>query len=182
MSLVLMSVAAPVAAQAPATVAAPLVAPYVKPAPPGELVDIGGRRLHIECKGNAKRPVVILEAGLSQFTAHSGLGKAQDLIAAFARVCIYDRAGLGWSDPVPGARTQQDMVEDLHKLLRAKKLNGPFVLAGHSMGGLLVRLYARRYPKDVAALVLMDATSESYNFAPGAAEARKGVIAQIDAA
>jgi pimeloyl-ACP methyl ester carboxylesterase len=180
LSLALISAAAP--AQAAPADPAPAVIPYVKPQPPGELVDIGDRRLHIECKGTAEGPTVIFEAGLSQFTARSGLGKAQDLIAPFARVCIYDRAGLGWSDPAPDPRTQLDMVEDLHKLAAAYELKGPFVLVGHSMGGLLVRLYARTYPSQVVGIVLMDATPESYLFAPGAAEARKSIVAQIDAA
>ena len=180
-SLALISASATLFAQTPAAAPAQAAAPYVyvKPAPTGELVDIGGRRLHIDCKGDAKGPVVIFEAGLSQFTAHSGYGKAQELIAPFARVCTYDRAGFGWSDQAAGARTQQDMVEDMHKLLAAKKLKGPFVLVGHSMGGLYARLYAKQYPADVAAMVLVDATPEAYLYNPQAAEFRKGLVAKI---
>jgi len=180
-SLALISASASLFAQTPAAAPPKAAAPYVyiKPAPTGELVGIGGRRLHIDCKGDAEGPAVIFEAGLSQFTAHSGYGKAQDLIAPFARVCTYDRAGFGWSDPAAGTRTQQDMVEDLHKLLAAKRLKGPFVLVGHSMGGLYARLYAKRYPADVAAIVLVDATPEAYLYAPGAAEVRKGLVAKI---
>ncbi len=180
-SLVLISAAAPSLAQTPAAASAKTATPYVyvEPALPGELVDIGGRRLHIDCKGKAKGPVVIFEAGLSQFPAHSTYSKVQELIAPFARVCAYDRAGFGWSDPVAGKRTQQDMVEDLHKLLAAKKLKGPFVLVGHSMGGLYARLYAKRYPSEVAAIVLIDATPEAYLYGPGSAEVRKGIVAKI---
>ena len=152
---------------------------YNKPQPPGELIDIGGRRLHIHCKGNAKGPVVIFEAGLSQFTADSTYGAAQSRIATFARVCIYDRAGLGWSDPVPNARFHLEMVKDLHKLLNAKSLSGPFVLVGHSIGGLLSRLYAKQYPTEVAAVVLVDATPETYLFGSGMAQARRQLIEQI---
>lgn len=173
--------AAPVAAAATTPAAAPAFATYVRPAPPGELVDIGGRRLHIACKGSASGPVVIFEAGLSQFTANDTYGKAQDLIAPMARVCTYDRAGLGWSDPAPGARSHQDMVEDLHKLVAAKHFKGPLVLVGHSMGGLLVRLYEKTYPADVAAIVLVDASPESDIFAPGASDARKAMEDKIDA-
>ena len=94
---------------------APAAAPaYVRPPAPGQLIDIGGRRLHVLCKGPTQGPTVLFEAGLSQYTANSTYGKAQDLIAAKVRVCVYDRAGLGWSDAAPGARTHQDMVEDLH--------------------------------------------------------------------
>ena len=78
--------AAPVQAQAPA----PAKPSYQRPAAPGERVDIGGRRLHIQCKGSAPGPVVIFEAGLSQYTAQSTYGRAQDLIAAFAQVCTYE--------------------------------------------------------------------------------------------
>ena len=76
-----------------------------KPAAPGQMVDIGGgRRLHVLCKGSSDGPTVIFEAGLSQYTATSTYGKAQNLISPFARVCVYDRAGLGWSDDVKFAR------------------------------------------------------------------------------
>lgn len=166
----------------PAATQAPMPAPYVKPPPPGELVEIGTRRLHVECKGKAGGPIVIFEAGLSQFTAHSTYGAAQDLIAPFARVCIYDRAGLGWSDPVDAARTQQDMVEDLRRMIAAKGLKGPLILVGHSLGGLLSRLYARQYPADVVAMVLVDASPETVTFGPGAAESRKAAVAKIDTA
>lgn len=159
----------------------PAQAVYVRPAPPGRLVDIGGRRLHVECKGDRTGPAVIFEAGLSQYTAHATYGRAQDLIAPFAWVCTYDRAGLGWSDPVQGVRSQADMVRDLHRLIGAEKLKGPLVLVGHSMGGLLVRLYAHVYPGQVAALVLVDSSSEAINFSPAADAERKATIMQIDA-
>jgi pimeloyl-ACP methyl ester carboxylesterase len=178
LSLALMTAGLPAMAQPAAS--APL--PYVRPAPLGELVDIGGRRLHVECKGDAPGPVVIFEAGLSQFTAHSTYGKAQDLIAPFARVCIYDRAGLGWSDPVPGRRTEEDMVEDLRRLMLAKRISGPVVLVGHSMGGLLARLYAKRHPEQVAGVVLVDASSETFRFSAAAPASRAASVAQIDAA
>ena len=150
-----------------------------KPAPPGELVDIGGRRLHLSCKGDAAGPTVLFEAGLSQYTASSGYGRAQDLIATFAHACIYDRAGLGWSDKAATLHTQQDMVEDLHALLAAKKLHSPMVLVGHSIGGLLARLYVKTYPGEVDGMVLVDATPESYLHGPGAAEARADIVAKI---
>lgn len=161
----------------------PAAAPaYVRPPAPGQLIDIGGRRLHVLCKGPTQGPTVLFEAGLSQYTANSTYGKAQDLIAAKVRVCVYDRAGLGWSDAAPGARTHLDMVEDLHKLTRALKLDKPFILVGHSMGGLIARLYTRRYPKDVAAMVLVEASPEGFIFAPGNADSRKAIVQQLDQA
>jgi pimeloyl-ACP methyl ester carboxylesterase len=144
------------------------------------MIDIGGRRLHILCKGDAKGPTVVIEAGLSQYTANATYGKVQNAVAPFARVCTYDRAGLGWSEPAPQPRTYPAMVEDLHRLLAAAGLQGPFVLVGHSMGGLLVRLYARTWPADVAGVVLVDATSEP-NF-PETTAAEAAIVAQIDAA
>jgi pimeloyl-ACP methyl ester carboxylesterase len=81
----------------------------------------------------------------------------QPEIARFTRVCSYDRAGLGQSDSAPsGVRTVQDSVDDLHALLAAADISGPMVLAGHSLGGLIVRLYASQYPNDVAGVVLVD--------------------------
>jgi pimeloyl-ACP methyl ester carboxylesterase len=136
----------------------------------------------VECKGDPAKLTVIFEAGLSQYTAHSTYGKAQDLIAPFAHVCIYDRAGLGWSDAAAGKRSHEDMVTDLHKLLEAKELTPPIILVGHSFEGLLARLYAQRYPDEVAAIVLADASSEEISFGPGSAEGRTGAIAQIDRA
>lgn len=153
---------------------------YSKPPAPGQHVDIGGRRLHVQCKGPEKGPVVLFEAGLSQYTANSTYGKAQDLIAADAKVCIYDRAGLGWSDPAPGPRTHSDMADDLRRLTRALKLRRPFVLVGHSIGGLITRLYASKYPGDVAGLILVEASPEQYLYASGSAEARKAIVKQID--
>ena len=169
----------PLASQSPSPAT---TARYLRPAPPGMLVDIGGgRRLHVECKGPARGPTVVIEAGLSQFTAHGSYGAAQDSIAAFARVCTYDRAGLGWSDPATTERTHDAMVDDLRALLAATRIRGPLVLVGHSMGGLLVRRYVQRYPRDVRAVVLLDATPEAMLFTEAAAAERRALVARIDA-
>lgn len=179
-----------VAASSLATAAAQSTAPsspvtspggFVRPAPPGRLVDVGGgRRLHILCKGDAAGPAVVFEAGLSQFTANTTYAAAQDAIAPFARVCTYDRAGLGWSDPAPAGWTQADMVKDLHRLLAAAELKGPYILVGHSMGGLLARSYVKTYPGEAAGLVLVDATSDR-NF-PEIQAASAVTVPQLDAA
>lgn len=178
LALAIVSHASPAASQAPQA-DAPSAPAYARPPAPGELVDIGGRKLHVQCKGPAGGPTVIFEAGLSQYTANSTYGKAQDLIAASARVCIYDRAGLGWSDPAPDGRTHLDMAEDLRKLTTALHLDGPYILVGHSMGGMITRLYARQYPADVAAMVLVEASPETLIFAPGSDESRKATVAKI---
>lgn len=163
---------------APAPAAA---APFVRPPAPGRMIDIGGRKLHILCKGQGKGPTVIFEAGLSQYLAVSTYAKVQDLVAPYARACVYDRAGLGWSDPNPGVTSHQSMVADLHSLLRGAGIKGPIILVGHSMGGLTARLYAKTYPKEVAGMVLADASTEA-NFAlPDFDSSNASMIAQIEA-
>ncbi|HWW11452.1 MAG TPA: alpha/beta hydrolase, partial [Brevundimonas sp.] len=154
---------------------------YVRPAAPGRLVAIAdGRRLHILCEGEGDGLAVIFEAGLSQYTANTTLRAAQDAIASFARVCTYDRAGMGWSDPAPEGWSYPDRVEDLRALLKAAGIDGPYVLVAHSMGGLLVRAYAAAHPDQVAGLVLVDATSERN--LPEIDAARETTLSQIDAA
>ena len=143
------------------------------------LIDIGGgRRLYLECRG-AGDPVVILEAGYRDSArvwsedrrrSRSPRKMVFTGVAAFARVCAYDRPGTvapldgnprpSRSDPVPQPRTITAIVADLHALLRAGRVPGPYVLVGHSLGGLFVRLYASTYPREVVGLVLVDAYSE----------------------
>ena len=124
------------------------------PGPSGNRVDIGGRALFISCTGTGS-PTVVLEAGGGN-SADTWVS-VQPEVARFTRVCSYDRAGLGQSDPAPsGVRTVQDSVDDLHALLAAADISGPIVLAGHSFGGLITRLYASQYPDDVAGVVLVD--------------------------
>ncbi len=188
LSIVMMAGAAPAPVQAqtqgpaPASQSQPSTGPaaFVRPQAPGRLIDVGGRRLHILCKGVAAAPTVIFEAGLSQFTANSSFSLAQDAIAPFARVCSYDRAGMGWSDPAPQGWTQAGMTADLHALLAAAGEPKPYVIVAHSLGGLLARTYARTYRDNVAGLILLDATSDE-DFDELAA-AGAAIIPQLDAA
>src|SRR5437016_14256702 len=124
---------------------------------PGKLVDIGGYRLHINCTGTGS-PTVILDAGLGGTSLD--WSKVQPAVARFTRVCSYDRAGYGWSETGPGPRTSQQMVTELHLLLAHAQINGPYILVGHSLGGLNMRLYAYHYPQEVAGMILLDSTSE----------------------
>jgi len=128
--------------------------------PPGKLVDVGGWRLHLNCTGksNGKSPTVVLEAGSGDFSVDWSL--TQPEIARFARVCSYDRAGAGWSELGPRPRAMRQAVYELHTALRNAGEKGPYVLVGHSLGGLLVRIYASQYPKEVAGMVLVDSTHE----------------------
>ena len=125
---------------------------------PGQLVDVGGYQMHIYCTGQGS-PTVMLEAG----SGDSSLiwAKVQPKIAEFTRVCSYDRAGLGWSDPSPYPRTANTMVEELHTLMLTAKIDGPYVFVGHSLGGMLVRMYAHKYPDDISGMVLVDSLHEA---------------------
>jgi pimeloyl-ACP methyl ester carboxylesterase len=122
----------------------------------GRLVDIGGRHLWLECQGTGMATVVFV-AGLGD-RGETSWRTVWGHAARSARACVYDRAGLGRSDPGPTPTTYQAAVDDLHLLLRRGHLQGPYVLVGHSLGGLLARLYAHRYPAEVAGVVLVDAT------------------------
>lgn len=124
---------------------------------PGERVDIGGRALHLYCAGDGPA-TVILENGLGGNYAAWRL--AQPSIAKFARVCSYDRAGLGWSDP-PARPTQAEFVtDDLHKLVNAAGLKPPYVLVGWSAGGVFARRYFHDYPDGVIGMVFVDSSHE----------------------
>lgn len=142
--------------------------------PPGRLVDVGGRRLHILCKGEAAGPTVVIEQGAgSPSVAWQPL---QNEVSGFARVCLYDRAGYQWSDPAPDPRSLSDRAADLHRLLQAAGEPGPYVLVGHSYGGVLSRVFAEAYPQDVAGLVLVDAVEETAIFRGSYGDYRRGFL------
>ena len=128
------------------------------------LIDIGARRLHLHCVGvpTATTPTVLFEAG-GGGTAASWQA-TQERLAARAYSCAYDRAGLGRSDPGPGPRTLAQQVFELELLLHAARLSGPFVLVGHSIGGLLVRLYIAQHPTAVVGVVLVEPAHENGMF------------------
>lgn len=122
--------------------------------PPGEMVDVGGFRMHIRCTGHGS-PTVILIGGLDDFSITWSL--VQPAIARQTEVCSYDRAGLGWSEPSPHPRTSTNMVRELHTLLVNANVQGPYVIVGHSFGGALAQLYIHEYPGEAVGLVLVDA-------------------------
>jgi pimeloyl-ACP methyl ester carboxylesterase len=122
--------------------------------PPGVLVDIGGRRLHLRCLGEGA-PTVLFEAGgTNGSTVYAGI---QEPLAARTRTCAYDRAGMGWSDPSPRPLDAGALVADLEALLTRADVAGPYVVVAGSAGGLTAELFARRHPDDLAGLVLLDA-------------------------
>ena len=124
---------------------------------PGRLVDVGGHRLHIWCTG-AGTPPVLLESGLGGSSVDWGF--VQPEVARFTRVCSYDRAGMGYSDPGPTPRTAARLARELAELVDRSGIAGPLVLVGASSGGLTVRVFASEYGERVAGLVLVDASHE----------------------
>jgi pimeloyl-ACP methyl ester carboxylesterase len=121
---------------------------------PGHLVDVGGRRLHIHCTGSGS-PTVVLVSGLAETSVYWG-GWIAPAVAQNTTVCAYDRAGQGWSDPPASPQDGVAVANDLHTLLDHAQIPGPYVLVGHSTGGAYVRVFAARYPDQVAGMVLLD--------------------------
>jgi pimeloyl-ACP methyl ester carboxylesterase len=127
--------------------------------PPGRLVDLGGYRLHLDIRGPADRaegPTVVLEAGMGSFSANWYW--VQHELARTMRVVAYDRAGLGWSDRGTAPRDADSIARELHAALGAAGVEGPYLLAGHSFGGLPVRAFAALFPDETAGVVLVDAS------------------------
>src|SRR5215211_327094 len=131
---------------------------------PGQLIDVGGHRLHLRCTG-AGTPTVVLEPGAGEMS--SNLGWITPAVARDTRVCVYDRAGRGWSEPADSAQDGAQIATDLHRLLQRGHVPGPYVLAGHSFGGLYVLTFAARYPDEVAGMVLVDSTAPASMTNPG---------------
>lgn len=122
--------------------------------PKGKLVDIGGRRIHLDCRG-AGSPTVVFQSGFDQLGSLSWT-KVHDAIAGFTRACAYDRAGIMWSDATSTPHDGSSIARDLHVALSTAGEKAPLVLVGHSFGGPLSMVYVHDYPDQVAGLVLVD--------------------------
>jgi pimeloyl-ACP methyl ester carboxylesterase len=125
----------------------------------GQLVDVGGYKLDLLCQGTASGSTVILDAGNGETNLTWSL--VQPKVAKFARVCAYDRAGYGWSEASPKPRSVSVMVDELHALLKGAGIQGSLVFVGHSLGGVIARHYAAKYPVDVSGVVLLDSAHEA---------------------
>jgi pimeloyl-ACP methyl ester carboxylesterase len=125
----------------------------------GERVDLGGYQLFLLCTGNGS-PTVILEAGLN--AGHTSWDLVQPALAQETRVCSYDRAGIGASDPGPQPRDSQQIATELHSLLANADIQPPYILVGHSFGALHIRRYAFQYPDEVIGLVFVDGVHEQW--------------------
>jgi len=144
--------AAPGAAKPPVVPDLAFLSPYARPA---MLVDIGGRRIDLRCEGKGG-PTVVLIPGLGGFAMN--WFAVHPAIAKRVRTCSFDRASYGHSDPAPLPQSLPDTVDDLHAALTAAQIAGPYILVGHSMGGLEARLFAQRWPDEVAGMVLVDSS------------------------
>lgn len=124
--------------------------------PPGKLYTVNREPMHLYCSGTGS-PTLVLESGRGDdFLVW---GKVQPTLSRATRVCSYDRAGFGWSATQPGPHDAAHIADQLHELLRQADIEGPLVLMGHSAGGIYIRAYATRYPRDLAGLVFVDASS-----------------------
>ncbi|MBG9587273.1 alpha/beta hydrolase [Cytobacillus firmus] len=127
---------------------------------PGEMVNLNGDILHVNIKGEGS-PIVVIESGSGSWSID--WFKVQNTLSKYATVVTYDRAGYGWSSRSSKPRTGDQIVNDLHDLLRAKDLKGPIILVGHSLGGLYTRLYVQKFPDDISGVVLIDSTPIDFN-------------------
>ena len=150
----------------------------------GRLIDVGGFRLHIHCAG-VGAPTIVFDAALGASSISWAL--VQPAVARVTRACAYDRAGFGWSDAGPMPRTAGRIVSELHELLHRASEPPPYVLVGHSFGGLVMRIFAQRYRNETAGVVLVDpahpedwvrpAPKEQHQIDRGARLCRHGAVA-----
>lgn len=146
--------------------------------PPGQLVDVDGTRLHLYCLGEGS-PTVILEAGLGDNVLGWTLVHAR--LAESTRVCAYDRPGLGWSESRDRDLPSKEVAQILHTLLQEADIPGPYILVGHSMGGLHIRSFAHLYPAEVVGLVLVDSSHENQLDAAHADETIENILLPLKA-
>jgi pimeloyl-ACP methyl ester carboxylesterase len=144
---------------------------------PGRLYPVDGVNMHLYCTGTGT-PTVVLESGLGDDARV--WGKVQPELSKLTRVCSYDRAGLGWSDPRPGLRDSISVANQLHGLLSAAGISGPAVLMGHSIAGLHMRAYLSKYPGDIVGVVFVDAvTPEEIEQMPEIIDLQRRFIRQL---
>src|SRR5919107_3029314 len=129
--------------------------------PPGEMVDVGGYSLHINCVGQGS-PTVLLDGGSGEMSAQWVW--VQQEVSETTRVCAYDRAGMGWSEMGPQPRDGRQISSELHTLLTKADIEVPYVLVGHSFGGMYMQTYAARYPDEVAGVALVDSSTDPDQF------------------
>jgi pimeloyl-ACP methyl ester carboxylesterase len=137
---------------------------------PGKMIDVGGRKIHLLCKGEGI-PTVVIETGAA--TPSFLWWPVQNDLAKLTRVCTYDRPGFGWSEPSLRPLSMTDHAAELQTLLTNAEISGPYLLIGHSYGGALVRLFARAHPDEVSGIVLVESAEEGFLFSPEIQQALK---------
>ncbi|MDD5335865.1 MAG: alpha/beta fold hydrolase [Rhodoferax sp.] len=152
--------------------------------PPGRRFDVGGLRLHLQRSaapaagpGAGRRPTIVIEAGLG--CASPIYARLQRALSGQFDVCSYDRAGLGWSDPAPAPADAVTAAGRLQGLLAAAGVAGPLLLVGHSLGALIVRVFAKRYPQQVAGVVLLDGSHPEQRLEPALSSPPPGFEAHL---
>lgn len=127
--------------------------------PPGKLFDIGGYKMHLDCRGeNLEQPTIILESGAGDNSITWGL--VQDELAKHTKVCSYDRSGFGWSERSGKNHGPKQVADELHTLLQVANVKPPYIMVGHSLGGLYVQTYAAIFPQEINSIVLVEPTHE----------------------
>ncbi|MBI2411239.1 MAG: alpha/beta hydrolase [Candidatus Kerfeldbacteria bacterium] len=128
---------------------------------PGQLVNVDGHKMHIYCTGVVQpdAPTIILDAGNGRSSLDWSL--VQPELSKTTRVCSFDRSGYGWSEPATTPRTGKNIVDEEKQMLEVAGITGPYILVGHSGGGMYARIFAKYYPQDVAGLVLVDSAAVS---------------------
>jgi len=134
--------------------------------------------MHLHCTGSGC-PTVVLEPGAGEMSSY--LGWIAPAVARDTRVCVYDRAGRGWSESADGPQDGTRIATDLHTLLQRGGVPGPYVLAGHSFGGLYVLTFAAQYPEDVAGLVLVDSTAPAADATPNVSAGSYDIMGRVSA-
>lgn len=143
---------------------------------PGQLVDVGGYHLHLNCSGTGS-PTVVIDAGWGDWS--TAWADVQSEVARNTRVCTYDRAGIGWSEAGPQPRDAEQFAKELHTLLQNGRIPGPYIMAGHSLGGLPVRVFTGMYPSEIAGVVLMDSmTPQQFTKQPAKDQSQSGSQSQ----
>ena len=153
---------------------------YVPFKPPGRFINIGFQTMYVDCLGN-NSPTVLVDVGIAESSA--SWYKIAKKLSKEVRVCLYDRAGYGWSDSGRGERTTATIVHELKLLLRRAEISGPYLLVGHSFGGFTIRYFAAKFPENVVGLVLVDSShpEQIYRLSALDDEAKKPLITGRDA-
>lgn len=143
--------------------------------PSGKLINVGGHQLHLDCRGEGS-PAIVMDAGLGGSSLDWSLVAPE--LAQLTKVCTYDRAGMGWSEPGPLPRSPSRLADELFTLLKTGGVEGPYVMVGHSLAGKIIRLFAAGHPADVVGMILVDARSETIEANSDMETFAKGLEAQ----